>query len=282
MSQTTDAIQRAEPYTLYRTREPLEIDGNLEKPAWRLTPRSPRFVDVISGHPALYDTRSAALWDDNGLYIGFWIEEPFVQATLTKRDDIIFLENDVEVFIDGGDTYYEFEINALNTVYEVFFIWKDAYERGGLFDTPEFDVFHPQTVTFGGNHDRSGKTFWRGSHQRGNRWAFPHWDFPGLKTAVKIQGPLNDLRQAGQGWTVELLFPWSGMTALANGRSLPPHEGDIWRIFFARYQQLSANGNSVGVGWGWDKIGSGDNHAPELWTPVRFSTTCIEDVTVNA
>jgi len=50
---------------------------------------------------------------------------------------LIFRENDVEVFIDGGDCYYEFEINALGTIYEVFFIWQDAYKRGGRFDVPE-------------------------------------------------------------------------------------------------------------------------------------------------
>ena len=80
-------------------------------------------------HPGFLDTRAAALWDDEALYIAFWIEEPFVEARLTQRDSTIFQENDVEVFIDGGDCYYEFEINALNTVYEVFFIWKDAYNK---------------------------------------------------------------------------------------------------------------------------------------------------------
>ena len=80
----------------------------------------PRFVDMISGVPGFFNTQAAALWDDEALYIAFWIEEPFVEARLTQRDSTIFQENDVEVFIDGGDCYYEFEINALNTVYEVF------------------------------------------------------------------------------------------------------------------------------------------------------------------
>ena len=61
-------------------------------------------------------------------------------AAQTERDSLIFHENDVEVFIDGGDCYYEFEINALGTIYEVFFIWRDAYRRGSRFDVPEFDL----------------------------------------------------------------------------------------------------------------------------------------------
>ena len=59
---------------------------------------------------------------------------PRCRAELTERDAIIFQENDIEVFIDGGDCYYEFEMNALGTIYEVFFIWKDAFRRGGRFD----------------------------------------------------------------------------------------------------------------------------------------------------
>jgi hypothetical protein len=30
--------------------------------------------------------QAAALWDDEYLYVGFWIEEPFVRARLTERD----------------------------------------------------------------------------------------------------------------------------------------------------------------------------------------------------
>lgn len=54
------------------------------------------------------------------MYVGFWIEEPQVRASLTERDSFIWYDNDVEVFFGGEDCYYEFEINALNTVYEVF------------------------------------------------------------------------------------------------------------------------------------------------------------------
>ncbi len=111
-------------YTCYRTHESLAINGALAEAAWLKAPKSPRFVDMVTGKPAIFDTRAAALWDDRYLYIGFWIEEPFVEAALVERDSLIFMENDVEVFIDGGDCYYEFEINALGTIYEVFFIWR--------------------------------------------------------------------------------------------------------------------------------------------------------------
>lgn len=257
-------------YHCYRAPAPLTIDGRLDEAAWQAAPRSPRFVDVVSGEAGLYDTRAAALWDDQNLYIGFWVEEPWVRAQVTERDALIFLENDIEVFIDGGDTYYEFEINALGTIYEVFFIWKDAYTRGGRFDVPEFDLIDQQAISFGGNHDRTGAHFWRGSHPRGLRWAFRGWDLPGLQTAVHVDGALNSADTPSRGWTVELAFPWAGMGWLANGRSMPPQPGDEWRIFFGRYQQVALSGSTQTVGWAWDPIGSHDNHVPERFTPIRF------------
>lgn len=265
-------------YTCYRTHARPNPDGLLDDNAWAHVPRSPRFVDVVDGAPALYDSYAAALWDEQALHIKFWSQEPFVQAELTERDSLIFFENDIEVFIDGGDTYYEFEINALNTVYEVFYIWKDAYQRGGRFDVPEFDVFKPTALTFGGNYDRSGKHFWHGTHPRGLRWTYLDWDFPGLKTAVQIDGTLNDPTDIDKGWTVTLAFPWAGMKWLANGRSLPPQEGDTWGIFFGRYEKMMLSGNEVHAGWTWNAVGSGDNHLPERFTQVHFSTTDVEEL----
>jgi hypothetical protein len=264
-----------QPYTCYRTRSPLMIDGHLTKAAWQNAPRSPRFADMITGQPGFYDTRAAALWDDENFYVAFWVQEPFVEARLTERDATIFQENDVEVFIDGGDSYYEFEINALNTIYEVFFIWQDAYQQ--KFRVPEFDVFARRAYTFGGNHDRDAATFWRGTHPRGLRWAFTDWDFPGLRSAVQVQGTLNDNTDLDQGWTVEIAFPWAGMTHLANGRRLPPEDGDEWRIFFGRFQKLRVGPNLVSPAWSWDPIGDGDNHLPERFTRVRFSTQSVDE-----
>jgi transposase len=225
---------------------------------------------MVTGDPGYFDTRAAALWDDENLYVAFWIEEPFVEARLTERDSLIFNENDVEVFIDGGDCYYEFEINALGTVYEVFFIWQDAFHR---FDSPEFDLRSRRALSFGGNHDRDGLTFWRGTHPRGCRWAFLDWDFPGMKSAIQVDGKLNDRSVVDKGWTVELAFPWAGMKWLANGRPLPPRDGDVWRMFFGRFEKMIFGGEDAKPqpAWCWSKHGVYDTHLPERWTEVRFS-----------
>jgi hypothetical protein len=43
------------------------------------------------------------------------------------------------LFIAGRDAYYEFEINAFGTIYEVFFIWEREFESSGYARRPEFD-----------------------------------------------------------------------------------------------------------------------------------------------
>jgi hypothetical protein len=271
---------QANPYTCFRTRKPLAVDGRLSDPAWQRAPKSPRFVDMVTGEPAIFDTRAAALWDDEYLYIGFWIDEPFVEAALTERDSLIFKENDVEVFIDGGDCYYEFEINALNTVYEVFFIWRDAYQRGGKFDVPEFDLLSRKALSFGGNYDRQVDSFWWGTHPRGARWAFLDWDYPGLQSAVHIDGQINNRQVTDKGWQVSLAFPWAGMTWLANGRPLPPHQGDVWQLFFGRFEKLEVAGArpEPQPAWCWSPHGTLDTHQPEKFTRIQFSTDFVDDL----
>jgi len=261
-----------QPCVCHRTTSP--------QPDWTRAPWSPRFADMVTGHPGFFDTRAAALWDDENLYVHFRIEEPNVEAHLTERDSLIFNESDVELFIDGGDCYYEFEVNALGAIYEVFFIWQDAFGRGSRFDTPEFDVLSRKAVTFGGDYDRSGATFWRGTHPRGLRWAFLDWDFPGLQSAVQVDGTLNDPLSIDTGWSAQITLPWSGMHWLANGRRLPPKDGDLWRMFFGRFQKLTPGGVEVQPhpAWCWSPHGVYDTHQPDRWTPVLFSGQAVEDL----
>jgi hypothetical protein len=198
-------------YTCLRTPRPIKVDGRLDKPEWQRATKSGRFVDLVSGAPGFLETRMAALWDDENLYVGFWIEEPNVRARLTERDSFVWTENDIEIFIGGEDCYYEFQMNALGTVYEVFYIWRDAYKRGSRFDIPEFNLLTRKVDVLGGFQDASR----HGKHPRGARWAFMDWDFPGMKAAVQVAGTINDVSNVDRGWTAEVAFPWSGMKALA-------------------------------------------------------------------
>jgi hypothetical protein len=264
-------------YTCKRASQAIEPNGRLDAPVWALAEKSPRFVDMVTGDPAIYGTRAAALWDDDYLYVGFWVEEPFVTARLAERDSLVFLENDIEVFIDGGDCYYEFEINALGTVYEVLHVWQDAYATKAQFRGPELDVLRHHAISFGGDYDRTGEHFWKGRHPRGLRWSFRDWDLRGLRPAVHVDGAINDPAVVDRGWTVELAIPWSGIGTLANGRSLPPRAGDVWRIFFGRFELLTPSGVEISPhpASAWNRHGVYDTHLPECWTSVAFTNEAI-------
>jgi len=265
-------------YTIYKTRTPIVIDGKLNGKIWDKAPWSDRFIDLISGEPVIFDTRVKCLWDEENLYIAFWAEEPFVTGKLTERDSIIFSENDLEIFLGDGDTYYELEVNALNTVYEVFYIWRDAYVKNGWNKRPEYDLLATEARSFGGNHDRTTTHFWTGTHPRGDKFAFIHWDYPGLKTAVHVDGTLNDNSDIDKGWSLEIVLPWKGMKDLADGKPIPPKDGDMWKIGFYRFNQLRNAGENVGMGWGLDMMGDNCNHKPEKFSDCMFSETYVEDL----
>ena len=207
-------------YTAYKISDAPAIDGKLDEATWENATRSNRFTDLISGAATYLDTRAAVLWDDTNLYIGYWIGEPDVTAKLTQRDSPIYRDNDAELFIAGPDGYYEFEINSFGTIYEVLFFWLDAYEKNGYNKLPEF------------SRDTKGAKLFNGvgyKHPRGGRIGFWEWDMPGLRSAVHVDGTINNHQDGDKGWTVEIAIPWASLKILAEGqhRALPPSEGYI-------------------------------------------------------
>jgi len=254
-------------YTSHRASAAPVIDGKLDEELWQNAARSTRFVDLIHGTATHRDTRAAVLWDDEYLYVGYWLEEPNVEATLTERDAPIYRDSDAELFIAGRDGYYEFEINAYGTIYEVLFLWEEAYVRYGYNKMPGLGRDHPLVRPFNGVGFKT--------HPRGKRIGFWNWDYPGLKKAVHIDGTINDHRDVDRGWTVELALPWSGLSPLAkgDGRSLPPRDGDVWRMDFSRFNTYKAPAPSKDSGgWAWSSHGVWDSHVPECFTYILFST----------
>lgn len=253
-------------YTCFQTPETILVDGRLDEPVWNAAPWSKPFVDIVTGRPAWFDTRVALLWDAKYLYFGFRAEEPFLRGHLTERDSKIYEDNDLEIFIAGKDAYYEFEINALNTIYEVFWIWKDILAPGSIYyGVPEFDPARHRMMTLSGIGGHV--------HPRGERWGFLDWDLPGLRHAVHLDGTINDHADADEGWTAEIAIPWEGLRWLADGRPLPPAEGDVWRVDCSRFQQVDKEGRklSPSPGWTWNRHGHYDSHIPETFTFVHFS-----------
>lgn len=249
-----------------------EVDGDVKKAVWSNATWSRPFVDMATGAKPDFETRASLLWSERYLYVAFYAEEPNIQAAITKRDSLIFLENDLELFIDGEDCYYELELNALNTIYEVFFIWRDSFPQPDRFPPDTFDIYSPDVYTFGGDYDRSGEHFWEGTHPRGTRWAFKGFDMPDLRTAVSLEGTLNDPSSPDKGWAAEIAIPWSSLAQLAGERSLPPSHGDVWKMFLGRFDKKMVDGREVSPhpASALNSHGIYDTHQPEKWSEIYF------------
>lgn len=231
-------------YVCPRATGPVIIDGKADDAAWAAAPWTDDFVDIegdAKPKPFLR-TRAKMLWDDEYFYVTADMEEPHVWGTLTKHDSVIFYDPDFEVFIDpDGDSheYYEFEMNALNT---------------------GWDLFLPKPYKNGGKADDS-------------------WEIPGLKTAVHVRGTLNNPADKDDGWSVEIAIPWKVLAVRANRPAPPKEGDQWrvgfsrveWLIqtVNGKYEKIPGKPEH---NWIWSAQGVVDMHRPERWGYVQFST----------
>jgi hypothetical protein len=228
-------------YECHRATSAVKIDGHLDDPAWANAAWTDAFVDIQGeDHPKpRFRTRVKMLWDDDYLYIAAELEEPDVWATLTAHDSVIFHDNDFEVFLNptgDGLKYFEFEINALNT---------------------GWDLFLPKPYNKGGSADNS-------------------WEMPGYKSAIAIEGTLNHPRDRDKGWSVELALPWSAFVERSGrGRPGPGDSWRVnfsrveWqiRVVGGKYEKIPGLKED---NWVWSPQGVVNMHVPEKWGVVRF------------
>ena len=163
-------------YDAQRTNEKIKIDGKFNEKAWAAAELSDNFADIRGfDYPApTMQTNVKMLWDDNYLYIAATLQEENITGSITKRDDIIYHDNDFEVFIDpfcDGKLYYELENNALGTVMDL--MMTEPYSKGGKF--------------------------------------IMDWDYKGLKLAVHRDGSLNKSSDKDKAWYVEIAIPFASL-----------------------------------------------------------------------
>ncbi|MBR5985057.1 MAG: carbohydrate-binding family 9-like protein [Clostridia bacterium] len=238
---------RPSVYYCRRAKMPLTLDGRLDKPFWADIPFTEPFVDIEGpekGKPPRFPTRAKAAWDDSALYLAAELTGNEIWAHVTERDDVIFRDNDFEVFIDpDSDTqrYIEFEMNAMNTVWDL--LLTKAYRDGGK----PMDSF----------------------------------DIKGLETAVYIDGKLNDPGADNRKWSVEIKMP---MRSLKEASDRIPKPGDYWRLNFSRVQWtvevrdgeykkvLGLDGRPLPENnWVWAPTGVIDIHRPQYWGFMFFT-----------
>jgi hypothetical protein len=238
----TAAAETPRRYVCRRAETAIRIDGKLDEPAWKKAPWTEAFIDIAGPErpKPRFRTRVKMLWDSGSFYVGAYLDEPHVWATLTAHDSVIFRDNDFEVFADpdgDGLNYFEFEINALNT---------------------GWDLFLPRPYKDGGKADNS-------------------WEIPGLRTAVSVAGTLNDPADRDRGWSIEMAFPWEAF-AHQGYKAARPEPGAEWRVNFSRVEWRTriAGGKYEKIprqaedNWVWSPQGKVNMHIPEKWGVVRF------------
>ncbi|WP_347839803.1 carbohydrate-binding family 9-like protein [uncultured Draconibacterium sp.] len=228
------------------------IDGVADEQAWNQAPWTTEFVDIEGNHkpePA-YKTQVKMLWDEDNLYIFAQLEEEHIWAYYSKNDMIVYHENDFEVFIDpDGSThnYYEFEVNAQNTL---------------------FDLFLPKPYRNGGQPDIK-------------------WNTRGFKSAIYIDGSLNNPNDKDKKWCIEMAIPFSALNY--NGTYAQPEAGDSWKINFSRVQwqtdiidgkylrKTDDTGKLIPENnWVWSPQGVINMHYPERWGLIQFAASNTE------
>jgi hypothetical protein len=241
----------------YVCQQPIDsiiIDGMDTEASWQELAWSSDFVDIEGSLKPLpnLQTNMKMMWDGSYFYFFAKMEEPHIWAKLTERDAVIYQDDDFEIFIDpDGDAhnYYEFEINALNTIWDLFMMW--PYR-----------------------------------HQRSPNYLF-NWNVDGVKHAVHVEGSLNDPSDKDEYWTIEMAIPWSALKEMAPNAQ-PPNPNDQWRINFSRVDWTMEynSGSYIKVkdregnnfpedNWVWSPQGVIAMHMPEMWGYVQFAESSV-------
>ncbi len=115
-------------YVCKYTPSPIKIDGRLEDPIWN-TADNVRFYVPKTLEAPTSRTDAKLLWDDEYLYVGFRAYDKDIWSYLKEHNSQTCTEDCLEVFFkpcEDQDTYYNFEINALGTVYDAMTLKRGA------------------------------------------------------------------------------------------------------------------------------------------------------------
>jgi len=155
--------------------EAFRPDGNLLKNVWRHAP-AVRLVSATGKPQRLQPTRLRACWSEARLYVAFDCADRELHCTYTHRDDPLYDEDVVEVFLGLSSDlrhYIELEFNAKETIFDAL-------------------------IT---NSDKTGK---RIVGDKG-------WNCNGLECRAKLHTRTQGGSEALMAWSVEAAIPFAGL-----------------------------------------------------------------------
>jgi len=207
-------------------KHPPKIDGVLDDEAWQWASAGGVLADTVTGKPGTVRTTFKACHDWNNLYVAFDCQDADVWSEFTRRDQPLWEAEVVEVFIDPKGIrkkYFEFEVSPRNVVWD------------GL-------ITNPKGKQEGVISDSS-------------------WNCSGFRSAVKLQGTVDNRRDRDRGWTVEMAIP----TRCIVGRRAEP--SDRWEINFYRIER-KGKGKPELLAWRATNVPY--FHAPRMFGRIMF------------
>lgn len=182
--------------TAIRSEMPVVIDGKLDEHIWQKS-QTVSLCENNSGNPVADSalmTSVKTCYTDDYLYVAFVCNDPDIWSNFTQRDEHLWEEEVVEVFLDTDaeeNTYVEIEVSPANVLF-------DSY----IVDPVNIDVA-----------------------------ATAQFDLAAIKTAVSVEGTLNKRDDRDTRWTTEISIPIAEV--LHDGAEFTPGS-TVWRINFYR------------------------------------------------
>lgn len=155
-------------YRVPRASKAPTIDGKLDDEIWKAAPVV-TLNSSMDGSPVSKKTTARILYDDKFLYVAFDAEDADVWGSLRKKDDPIYTEDAVEIFLDAngdGKTYNELQVSPHNVNFDAAFVAR----RSDLAEAMKWES--------------------------------------GMKSAVTIRGTIDNDADKDEGWSAELQIPF--------------------------------------------------------------------------
>ncbi len=161
-------------YVAPRAAQAPVIDGKLDDAVWAGA-KAVTLNRSFDGAPASRKTTFRIVWDDANLYVGFFAEDPDVWGTKRNKDDDIYNEDALEIFLDAdgdGATYNELQVSPHNVNFDASF----AARRSDLATAMAWES--------------------------------------GMQTAVFVKGTLDDDSDRDEYWSAEMRIPLASLNAV--------------------------------------------------------------------
>lgn len=196
--------------------------------AWAGTP-------TITWGPVPYETQFRAAWDDGGLLLRFDADDDAPWHTMTKRDEHLWEEEVVEVFLDlarTGRDYAELEISPGNVVCDVRMIAPSPNKKMDL-----------------------------------------AWNIEGLETRVRLNRDVRGKTTSWTA-TAHLPWAAFRSLPSSRAVSLPPKPGDAWRfnVFRIKRPNGPSDPETGAVEAAWSKPPGESFHVPESFRDFVFTS----------